>query len=137
MLDTCVLIELQRPRGDERVRTRVAELHQRQVFISVISVGELTRGIALIRDDETRVRRAMAWLDDLLARYADHILPLDLEVCQLWGELTAAAGQRGHTIPASDGQIAATARRYGLSVMTRNERHFRESGVEIENPWDN
>ena len=60
LLDTCVLIELQRPRGDERVRTRVAELHQRQVFISVISVGELTRGIALIRDDETRVRRAMA-----------------------------------------------------------------------------
>jgi hypothetical protein len=136
LLDTCVLVEMQRPHGDEQVRGRVAELHRRQVFLSVISIGELTKGAALVKDDETRRRRLTAWLDDLQARYADQILPIDLDICQLWGELTAAAAQRGHTVPASDGLIAATARRHGLYVMTRNVRHFREAGVEIVNPWE-
>jgi predicted nucleic acid-binding protein len=131
-----VLIELQRPKGNQQVRDRVAELHQRQVFISVISIGELTRGIALIENDEARRHRVMTWMDDLLARYTGHILAVDLEIGQIWGELTAAAALRGHTVPATDGQIAATARRHGLLVMTRNERHFQESGVGIVNPWN-
>jgi predicted nucleic acid-binding protein len=117
------------------VRDRVAQLHQRQVFISVISIGELTRGVALVQNDEVRRHRAMTWLDGLLAQYEGHILPVDVETSQIWGELTGAAALRGHTVPATDGQIAATARRHGLYVMTRNERHFRESGVETVNPW--
>jgi predicted nucleic acid-binding protein len=136
LLDTCVLIELQRTHGDEQVRERFAELHERQIFISVISIGELTKGVAMIINDEGRQRRLAAWLNDLQTRYAGQILAIDLEICQLWGELTAAAAQRGHTVPATDGLIAATARRHGLSVMTRNVRHFQEAGVEIVNPWE-
>jgi predicted nucleic acid-binding protein len=136
ILDTCVLIELQRPRGNQAVRDRVSQLHQRQVFISVISIGELVRGISMIENDAERKRRLLTWLDDLLDRYADQILTFDGEVSQLWGELTAMAALRGHTVPATDGQIAATARRYGLYVMTRNVRHFQEAGVEIVNPWE-
>ncbi len=136
LLDTCVLVELQRTHGDELVRERFAELHQRQVFISVISIGELAKGLAMINNDESRQRRLAAWLNDLQTRYADQILPIDLDVCQLWGELTATAAQHGHTVPATDGLIAATARRHGLHVMTRNVRHFKEAGVGIVNPWE-
>jgi len=136
LLDTCVLVEMQRPRGNQHVRDRVSQLHKRQVFMSVISIGELTRGISIIEGNAERKHRLSVWLSDLQERYADQILPFDVEVSQLWGELTAAAALRGHTVPATDGQIAATARRYGLYVMTRNVRHFREAGVEIVNPWE-
>lgn len=136
LLDTCVLIEMQRLRGDRRVRARVAELHQRQVFISVISIGELARGIALVANDEDRQRRLSVWLGELQTRYVDQILPVDLEVCQMWSHLTASAARNGLTIPATDGLIAATARRHGLFVMTRNVRHFQDTGVEIVDPWE-
>lgn len=127
---------MQRPRGNQHVRSRVAELHERQVFISVVSIGELTRGVSMIADDIHRRNRLSVWLNELQERYADQILPFDVEVSQLWGELTAAAALRGNTVPATDGQLAATARRYGLYVMTRNVRHFQETGVEIVNPWE-
>jgi predicted nucleic acid-binding protein len=126
---------MQRPRGNQQIRDRVSELHKRQVFISVISMGELIRGVAMLTDED-RKRRLTTWLAELDARYADQILPIDLEISQIWGDLTGAAAKRGHTVPATDGLIAATARRHGLYVMTRNVRHFRESGVEIVNPWE-
>lgn len=134
LLDTCVLVEMQRPRGNQQVRDRVAELHQRQAFISVISIGELVRGIAILTDED-RKRRLVAWLEDLATKYGDQILPIDFEISQIWGDLTAMAARRGHTVPATDGLIAATARRHGLYVMTRNVRHFQEAGVEIVDPW--
>ena len=136
LLDTCVLVELQRPRGDEQVRGRAAELARMQSYISVISIGELTRGIALVTGDDVRQRRLRVWIEQLQVRYSDQILPIDLEICHLWGHLTARAAQRGLTIPAADGLIAATALHHGLIVMTRNVRHFEESGVEVENPWN-
>jgi predicted nucleic acid-binding protein len=67
--------------------------------------------------------------------YADRVLPVDLETSHIWGELTAAAQKIGKIIPASDGLIAATARRHGLHVMTRNTEHFEPTGVMLVNPW--
>lgn len=134
LLDTCVLVELQRPRGNQQIRERVAELHKRQVFISVISMGELTKGVAILTDED-RKRRLTVWLAEFEERYGDQFLSIDLEISQIWADLTVAAARRGQTVPATDGLIAATARRHGLYVMTRNVRHFQESGVEIVNPW--
>ena len=67
--------------------------------------------------------------------YADRVLPVDLETSHTWGELTAAAQKAGKIVPASDGLIAATARRHGLHVMTRNTEHFEPTGVLLLNPW--
>lgn len=134
LLDTCVLSELQRPGSEPQVRARVAEIDPEHLFVSVITLGELTKGIALLPVGE-RQRGLASWLLGLERRFAAQILPVDVEVARLWGELTASAQAQGNQIPASDGLIAATARRHGLHVMTRNTRHFAATGALILDPW--
>jgi predicted nucleic acid-binding protein len=134
LLDTCVLSELQRPQGDPRVRARVGALDPSRLFLSVITVGELAKGIALLPAG-ARKRDLSSWLLGLEQRFADAILPVDAEAARVWGELTARAQTLGIQIPASDGLIAATALRHGLHVMTRNTRHFAATGALIVDPW--
>jgi predicted nucleic acid-binding protein len=134
LLDTCVLSELQRPQGDPRVRAHVEALDPTRLFVSVITVGELAKGIALLPGGARR-HELSSWLLGLEQRFADAILPVDAEAARVWGELTAHAQTQGIQIPASDGLIAATALRHGLHVMTRNTRHFAATGALIIDPW--
>ena len=134
LLDTCVLSELRRPKGNASVRRAVEALATEHLFISVISVGELTKGIALLQNGKNK-RELNLWLLALEQSYGDRILTIDIETCHAWGEVTAIAQKVGRTIPAADGLIAATALRHGLQVMTRNIEHFAPSGVLVTNPW--
>lgn len=116
------------------MRRAVEALADESLFVSVVSVGEIVKGIALLRD--TQHKRALeAWLQTLERHYADRLLPVDLETSRIWGELTAAAQKAGWTVPTTDGLIAATARRHGLHVMTRNTGDFEVTGVLLVNPW--
>jgi toxin FitB len=129
-----VLSELRRPKGDPRVRRAVDALENDDLFISVLSIGEIAKGIALLKESKNK-RNLQSWLQALERYYADRILPVDLETSHIWGELTAAAQKTGKVLPASDGLIAATARRHGLHVMTRNTDDFQPTGVLLLNPW--
>jgi predicted nucleic acid-binding protein len=134
LLDTCVLAELRRPEGHPGVKSAVAELPDGDLFLSVLTVGEVAKGIALLA--AVRKKRALAsWLNGLESKFADRILTLDAETARLWGELTARAQKAGEIIPAIDGLLAATALRHGLHVMTRNTRHFEASGALVLDPW--
>jgi predicted nucleic acid-binding protein len=134
LLDTCVLSELRHSNGDPGVRRAVDAFDSESLFVSVLSIGEIAKGIALLR--ESRNKRALqSWLQALERLYADRLLPVDLETSRIWGELTASAQRAGRTVPASDGLIAATARRHGLHVMTRNIADFEPTGVLLLNPW--
>jgi toxin FitB len=134
LLDTCVLSELHRPQPHPDVRRAVKQAASEDMFISVISAGEIAKGIALLR--ESSKKRALSdWLHALERDYTDRVLAIDLEISHLWGELTAAAQKTGKVIPAADGLIAATARRHGLHVMTRNTEHFEAARVALVNPW--
>jgi toxin FitB len=134
LLDTCVLSELRRPTCHSGVRQAVEALDNESLFVSVISIGEIAKGIALLR--ESRNKRALvSWVRALERDYSDRLLPVDLETCHIRGELTAVAQKSGKAVPASDGLIAATARRHGLHVMTRNTAHFEPTGVLLVNPW--
>lgn len=135
LLDTCVLSELRRPRGSAAVRAAVVAVDDGDLFVSVLSIGELAKGVALVKDQAHR-RKLASWLRKLESEYADRLLPVDLETTRLWGELTAAAQKAGRTVPAVDGLIAATALRHGLHVMTRNTADFAAAGVMLINPWD-
>jgi predicted nucleic acid-binding protein len=135
LLDTCVLSELRRPGANPRVLEAVDALDADRLFLSAITIGELTKGIALL-DEGRRKRDLQSWLLDLEQHFADQILAVDAEVAQLWGVLTARAQQRGTQIPASDGLIAATALRHGLTVLTRNTAHFAASGAFVVDPWN-
>jgi toxin FitB len=134
LLDTCVLSELRRPKGHTGVRRAVQALADESLFVSVVSIGEIVKGISLLRESPRR-HALQAWLQTLERHYTDRLLPIDLETSRIWGELTAAAQKAGRIVPGTDGLIAATARRHGLHVMTRNTGDFEVTGVLLLNPW--
>jgi toxin FitB len=134
LLDTCILTELRKPDGHAGVKSAVAEIPDADVFVSVLTVGEIAKGIALLA--ASRTKKALGtWLTGLEANFGDRILEIDAETARLWGELTARAQKSGKVIPAVDGLVAATALRHGLHVMTRNVCDFEASGALILNPW--
>lgn len=134
LLDTCVLSELQRPCPSPAVTAFIDDLPDSLLHISVVTVGEIARGVALLTDG--RKKRALeSWRATLAGQFRDRILPVDQETAELWGELTAAGQQQGHVIPVADGLIAATALRHGLRVATRNTGDFQKTGAMIVNPW--
>jgi toxin FitB len=134
LLDTCVLSELRKPQVDADVQQAVDEIPDDDLFVSVISIGEIAKGIALLADSR-RKRELQSWLQVLERDYAARILLVDRETAHIWGELTATARKNGKIISASDGLIAATARRHGLHVMTRNVADFESTGTMLINPW--
>ena len=134
LLDTCVLSELRLPKINPGVREAMDALDSGDLFVSVLSVGEIAKGIALLQ--EGRKKQALqTWLLTMERSYRGRLLPVDLETSRIWGEITAAAQRIGRQIPAGDGLIAATARRHGLHVMTRNTADFQATGVLLLNPW--
>ena len=135
LLDTCTLSELRLPKPDAGVANAVRDLDSDDLFVSAISIGEIVKGVALLADGQKK-RLLQSWLQTLERYYGDRLLPIDLETCRMWGELTAAAQKAGRTIPVSDGLIAATARRHGLYIMTRNTGDFEPTGVPLLNPWE-
>lgn len=134
ILDTCVISELERPRPNPAVTKAVAAIPPDQVHLSVITIGELHKGVMLL-DSGARRRQLTEWVEGLEHHYATHILPVDNEVARTWAQLTADAQRRGIVIPATDGLIAATALIHGMAVMTRNSRHFAATGVNVVDPW--
>jgi predicted nucleic acid-binding protein len=107
-----------------------------RAFISVASIAELRRGIALM-DDGRRRNALAAWLaNDLPTRFADRILPIDHAVAERWGDLMALSRRSGVTLSVMDGFFAATALANDLVLVTRNVRDFEAFGVRLLNPWD-
>jgi predicted nucleic acid-binding protein len=135
LLDTCVLSELYRPAPLESVRAAVNGLPDEYLFLSVITLGEIGKGIALLPDSRRR-RDLSAWFANLQHAYTDRILSVDPETAAIWCEITAAAQRRGVVLAAADGLIAGTALRHGLHLMTRNVKDFQNTGVLLLNPWD-
>lgn len=134
LLDTCVLSELVKPAASEGVLERVKAIPDEDLYLSVITVGEIAKGVALL--EASRKKRDYArFLAGLESQFPDRILDIDSETARIWGELSANARRQGNPVPALDGLIAATAVRHGLTVLTRNTAHFANSGAMIVNPW--
>lgn len=134
LLDTCVISELQRPNVHPAIRQLLADTPDDSIFLSAITVGELTKGVALLPEGH-RKQALNIWLSGLTQSFADRILPIGKETADIWGKLTARAQHQGKTIPVADGLIAATALQHGLSVVTRNTRDFIQTGVFMIDPW--
>lgn len=106
--------------------------NKEQIFVSVVTVGELRRGVELIRHrgDVRQANKLEKWLEELLVEYQDSILDINQDIAQLWGQLRAP-----HSENALDKQIAATALIYDLTVVTRNHKDFVKTGVPLLNPF--
>jgi predicted nucleic acid-binding protein len=130
LLDTNAVSEIRRGR-DQWVRAWVSEVADADLHLSVLTLGEIRKGIELLRDrDPAQAEGFASWLNELRTRFADRIVPIDDRVAEEWGRLNAAAPR--NTI---DGLIAATARIRGLTVVTRNTDDFEGCGVPLLNPW--
>jgi predicted nucleic acid-binding protein len=135
LIDTNVISEARkRAKANRGVRAFFHRISRERIpaFISVITVGELRRGIELIRHrgDHSQAERLERWLEALLFDYRDSILDIDQDIAQLWGRLRVP-----HPENALDKQIAATARIYDLTVVTRNQADFLQTGVPVLNPF--
>ena len=135
LLDTNVLSEVQRPRPEARVLAWLDQVDEDRTYLSVVTVGEIARGVEQL-EDRRRKAALRQWLDvDLTARFGVRLLPIDRETAMLWGSLMAGAKARGRGPGVVDAWIAACALRHGLTVVTRNTRDFVELGVELLDPW--
>lgn len=135
LLDTNVLSEVTKPSPDEGVLRWIHGLDEDRTFISIISIAESRRGVALM--DGGRKRDALGeWLaHDLPHRFENRIIPVEGLVALAWGDLMALAKRSGRGLASMDGLIAATAVAHQLTLATRNTKDFEGFGVDIFNPW--
>jgi toxin FitB len=132
LLDTVTFCEPTKRRRNEAVMRWLATMEERTFYLSVVTVGEVERGIAAAAPQHPlAARRLRRWLEESVAGYGDRVLPLDLEAARVWGR---GLHRRCETSP--DLLIAATALRHGLTVATRNVRDFAPTGVPVVNPWE-
>lgn len=131
LIDTCVLSELVKPRRSSQVSLWFEDTPKTSMFVSVLTLGEIRKGIMMLGRGQRRLR-LNTWLETELPMWVgDRILPLDANVADMWGRLMA----RCKKLPVVDGLIAATALSHSLTVVTRNETDFASTGVELVNPW--
>ena len=132
LVDTNVLSELRRKAPNVRVVEWFSRRPASTLFLSVLTLGELRKGVEGVADTDRRIA-LLDWLEaDLPNFFTGRILPVDAHVADRWGRMTATARR---PVPAIDSLLAATAAHHGLSLVTRNERDFADFGLEVINPW--
>ncbi|HEX8980425.1 MAG TPA: type II toxin-antitoxin system VapC family toxin [Parasulfuritortus sp.] len=132
LLDTNVISELVRPQPDANVLSWFKDVPDRALHLSVLSLGEIRKGVEGMASGSRREKLRL-WLEqDLPAWFEDRLLPVSLQVADRWGRMLAEAGR---PLPAVDSLLAATALSHELRLVTRNVEDFRIAGLDVINPW--
>ena len=135
LLDTCALSEYAKKAPAPEVIAWLDEQDEASLHISVISLGEIEKGILkLRRRSPARSQKLTAWLGKVEQRFAGRILPLDAAALHVWAQIAARSELAGQPLPVMDGLIMATAQCHGLTVVTRNVQDF-AAYPQIFNPW--
>jgi len=133
LLDTNVISELRRKTPHANVVSWFTERPASTLFLSVLTLGELRKGIESVADNSRRMA-LLDWLEaELPIFFTGRILPIDTQVADRWGRMIAAAGR---PVPAIDSLIGATAAHHGLSLVTRNIKDYTDLGITVINPWN-
>jgi predicted nucleic acid-binding protein len=136
LLDTCVISEFTRRTPDQNVVHWVDSIQEERLFLSVISIGEIQHGIVRLPDSR-RKTELLSWMNnDLVTRFEQRILPVDLATMYLWGTVTAQMEAAGQLMALMDSLIVATAFQNNLIIATRNVSDFIPCGVQAINPWE-
>ena len=135
LLDTNVISELIKSQPEANVTAWIEDTDESLLYLSVLTLGEVRRGIAALPQSRRRASLE-AWLEiDLRARFTKRILTIDQEVADRWGLLTAAARSSGIILPVIDSLLAATALEHNLTLVTRDVGQIPTTGVAVFNPW--
>ena len=135
LLDTNVISEAVKPRPDPRVVEWLAAVDEDRVFLSVISLAEIRRGIELMAVGQRRDRLETWLTEDLPTRFEGRILSIDHGAADAWGVFMARARRAGVALSTMDGLFAASATVHALTLVTRNVRDFEALGISLFNPW--
>ena len=131
LLDTNVVSETRRSRADDGVVAFLSAADLSGLYLSVLTLGELRRGVAAKRRiDPAAGDQLGVWVDGIETNFADRLLSIDAATARRWGELTV-----GRSLPVVDVLIAATAISHGLTLVTRNTRDVKSTGVRLLDPW--
>ena len=135
LLDTNVLSEIVRPRPHPAVVQWLDATDESLLHISVLTLGEIRKGITLLSSGRRRASLE-SWLDhDLTMRFSGRVLPIDVAVADRWGRLSGSTPAKRSPLPVIDGLLAATALHYNLTLVTRDSGHSAITGVDVFNPW--
>jgi predicted nucleic acid-binding protein len=134
LLDTCVISELVKPSPDEGVIDWLSSTPPERLFLSVITIGEVRKGITKLPNSKKK-NQLTNWLNTLLEDYQTRIYSIDLTVAENWGVIQGKAENGGNPIASVDALIASVAYTYNSILVTRNEKDFVSSNVTILNPW--
>ena len=132
-MDTNIFSELAKTKPNEQV-VRWLRDHETQLYLSTISIGEIRRGIEGLPAGK-RKKALQSWFSALCKRMEGRILSFNTSTAHVWGQLMAAWDKKGTTVPSLDSQLAATAHRHKLTMVTRNVADFKNTGVKVINPF--
>ena len=125
LLDTCALSEYAKKAPAPEVITWLDEQDEASLYLSVITIGEIEKGILKLRKtDSRRSQKLITWLSKVEQRFAGRILPLDTATLHVWAQIAAHTELAGQPLPVMDGLLMATAQCHGLTVVTRNVQDF-------------
>ena len=136
LLDTAVVSELVRKSPSARVLKWIDGQDETSLHLSVLTIGELEKGVARLPASARRTR-LISWVRrDLVERFGGRLLPIDTRTATRWGSVTGESERRGRPLPVIDSLIAATALVHGFTVVTRNVEDFERCGAPCFNPWN-
>lgn len=134
LLDTCVFAEYQNKKPNQKIIDWVTSQTEESLFISVLTIGEIEKGIARLPVSKRRTNLS-DWLESLIHRFDKRVVPLEAEVMRRWGTLCGTLEERGRVLPVIDSLIAATSLTHNLTIVTRNVDDFSGTGCRILNIW--
>lgn len=136
LLDTCDISELIKPLPEIKVLNWLDRINEKDLYLSVLTIGEITKGVEKLRDSRKK-DSISAWLNhDLLNRFSGRILKIDFTVARNWGLLAGINEKKGLKSPVIDSLLAASAKSHHLTLATRNIHDFKNLDCTVFNPWD-
>ena len=136
LLDTNIISELIKPKPEPRLVTWLSGTDESLLYLSVLTLGEIRKGIEALKQPARRVQLE-TWLDsELRLRFSGRILTVDDDVADRWGVIVGRAAARKIALPVIDGLLAATALHYNLTLVTRNSKDVVGTEVSVFNPWE-
>ena len=136
LLDTNIISELTKTRPEPKVLSWLQTISEELLYLSVLAIGEVRKGIDSLPASN---RRSLleSWLaNDLVLRFSGRILDVNLDIAERWGTISAQAKMAGTPLAVTDGLMAATTLHHNLTLVTRNIKDLRVSGIKTLNPWE-